>query len=229
MRKFNDIYNDFQQKQLFEEYEQIGFGSIDESGAGLSRVLKRMEDGNKFIMITASRNKYSKKENHRRNNELLRAYRDEFGKKVGAYKLIGHWKECSSPLKDNEKIGDCKGKIVNSLEETWMINVEDLKVMEKFSQKMAEKYNQDAYIVLNGKDIKLKGKDGSVWETWKKPGYDSLSSGFAKIVDLQGYSELGKNRKHGNKQNIVFENLQIVIPKDNNASKMLFEKMGILK
>jgi hypothetical protein len=214
----------------------LPFGRIDESGAGIKRVLATLDSGVDFAMITASRGSNSNKENRANNNKLIREIRDELHQKVGAYKLIGHWKECSEPLKNKETIKDCKGKITNALEETWLVvKPDDVsgEDFEKAIQNAAKKYNQDAYIIRRDGKLELKGKDGSSWGSLGKANKDSLSKGFEKVLGVQGYSELAKDRKHGRVNNIVFESnesfeISVVIPDDTNSSKQLFSTANIL-
>ena len=220
--------------EVVKEYEQDFYGTLDESGAGIKRVLKQIENHN-FLLISAFRQSYSRKENIQRNNQLIKDIRSELGtEKSGGYKIVGHWKECSEPLKDNETIKDCKGKIVNALEESWLVpSDEPVEKLIEIGKKLAQKYDQDGFIVGDDKGVYLYGKDGSLWETWGKASEKSLKQGFAAIAGLQGYTELKKDRAHGRVNNIVFEgfepfNIYLSVPKDNNISKQIFEKSGIL-
>ena len=212
-------------------YESEYVGCLDESGASLSRVLKVLDEGIDFIFITASRGSYSKKENATNNNALIKYIRSEVGLKIGAYKIIGHWRECSNELKDDETISDCKGTVSNTLEETWLITKPDTITSEEFNelaQKVARKYEQDAYVIRMGGILTLNGKDGSVWSDLGQATSSSLSSGFEKIVNVQGYSELSKMRKKGRSSNIVFEGIYVAVPKDSISSKRLFHEANIL-
>ena len=228
MKTFKDIV--LSQQTLRESYERDYYGTIDESGAGLSRVLSKIDSGIDFLFITASRGSFSKKQNAERNNELIKYIRSEVGVKIGAYKIIGHWKECTTELKDGQTIQDCPN-IVNALEETWLFTRPDELSAEQFNelaQKVSKKYEQDAYVIrLDGK-LTLNGKDGSEWADLGKASKDSISVGFNKIVNVQGYSELAKLRNKGRVENIVFESLYVAIPKDNISSKRLFKELGIL-
>ena len=215
----------------FEDYLLEQYGQLDESGAGLSRVLQKLDSGIDFMFITAFRGSRTVKQNISKNNELIKFVRNEIGKKIGAYKIVGHWKECSEPLDDGEKISDCKGKINNALEETWLFTKPENLSSDDFNnlgQKVAKKYDQDAYVIRSNNVLTLTGKDGSVWENLGKATKDSLTSGFQKIVGLQGYSELKKLRNKGRNNNIVFEGLYTIKPKDNNMSKTLFKSANIL-
>jgi hypothetical protein len=225
--KFKEFFN----KTIKEQYENDYTGTLDESGAGLSRVLSKLDDGSDFLFITAARGGNSKKVNASNNNDLLRFFREETKSNAGAYKIVGHWKECSQELKDDEKISDCKGSITNALEETWLIIRPDNISPEEFNNiaiKISRKYNQDAYVIRLNNKLTLNGKDGTVWSDLGKANKDSLSTGFNKIVNVQGYSELAKLRSKGRIANIVFEGLFSVVPKNTNSSKLLFDKVNIL-
>lgn len=218
-------------KILQERYEIDSYGTIDESGAGISRVLKTLEDGNDFLIITASRGKFSKKENAKRNSQLIKSIRDELGVKSGAYKLVGHWKECNHKLEDGQKISDCKGAIKDELEESWLIPKPKNIAPEEFldiAKKVAKKYDQDAFVIRIDGKLTLNGKDGTVWEDLGKADKKSISTGFSRIIDVQGYSELKKQRNKGRNINIIFEDIALVVPKDNNNSKRLFASANIL-
>ena len=208
-------------------------GKIDESGAGIKRVMSQLQSDKSFAIISAFRFSNSKKENISRNNRLIKEIRADLGIKTGAYKLVGHWKECSIPLKDGETIKDCKGKVTNALEESWLIlkpdNVSD-EEFEKAIQKQAQKYEQDGYIIRNTKGLFLKSKTGEVWEKWGDITKNNLKKGFEELLSRQGYTELKKDRVHGRVQSIVFESFEVdlVVPDDSISSKMIFGYSNIL-
>ena len=211
-------------KHIFERECE---GTLDEAGAGLSRILKQLESGKDFIMISASRGNYSTKENNKRNNALLSEFRKKLG---GAYKLVGHWKECSIALKDGETIKDCKGQVSNTLEQSLLfIKLDDLdsKEFNSIAQSISKKYEQDAYVIRLNDKLTLNGKDGTEWTDLGKANKDSFSQGFSRIVNTQGYTELSKLRRKGRVNNIIFEDICTVVPKDNNSSRQLFEAIGI--
>ena len=215
----------------FKEYITECIGEINE--AGISRVLKNMEDGDDFAIVTAFRGSRSTKENLKNNNQLIKDIRGELGQKVGAYKIIGHWKECSVPLKQGEGIKDCKGKITNALEESWWVVKPEHIPSDRFEnaiQKAARKYDQDGYIIRKNGKLTVNGKDGTVWNDLGKADKNSISTGFKRILNKEGYSELKKDRVHGKVRNIIFEDFKIGLlnPKDSNISKMIFKEAGIL-
>ena len=220
---------------LKEILEEIGFGKISE--ATFERIKKMIQNSeNDFVIITASRGDYTRKENQKRNTELLQELRKKLNRKdIGAYRLVGHWKECSKELPQGSNISDCSkigGKIIDSLEDSWFINIPqdiDKKEFEKVIQDLAKKYSQDAYIIrINGK-TELKGKDGSSWEIFKNVSGNPdnfVTIGFKSLLRRQGFTQFKKDRDSGKIRSIIFEVFSVG-PKNNNMSKMLFSKMGI--
>jgi len=216
---------------FIEEFYKNDIGELDESGAGISRVLQQLDSDVDFAMITAFRGDKSKKTNTSNNNALIQNIRKDLVKNVGAYKIVGHWKECTVPLKDGETIKDCKGSVENALESTWLIIKPDNISSDRFEnaiKKQAKKYNQDAYVIRKNGKLTLNGKDGEVWDDLGKVNKKSLSTGFSRILDTQGYSELEKDRKHGKNRNIIFEDIYTIKPKNQNSSKSLFSHSNIL-
>jgi len=224
-------------KDFYEEYQYNEIGQIDESGAGIRRVVSRLKDAEAFAMISASRGIYSRKENRKRNNELIRELRTIFDlpKGFGAYKLVGHWKECrnETDLKEVFSPEDCPGEVVDEIEDSWLI-IKPPQIgifeFEKVIQKTAQKYNQDAYVWGENGKVFVKSKHGELWESLGKVSDKVLTKGFESVVNVQGYTQLKKDRAHGRVQNIVFKEsfeIHLVVPKDNIASKRAFTSLGI--
>ena len=216
---------------MFKEYFYETIGKINE--AGISRVVKTLEDGKDFAIITAFRGNKTIKQNIQNNNKLIKELRSDLGQEVGAYKIVGHWKECSVPLEDGETIKDCKGKIENALEESWLVKKPDSISSDRFEnaiKKVAKKYDQDGYVIRKNGKLTLNGKDGEVWDDLGKANKDSISNGFKRLLDVQGYSELKKDRVHGKTRSIIFEEFEItsIEPKDSNISKEIFRKGNFL-
>ena len=227
--------------------ESVVLGQLLESGTGLSRVMSKLkDDGVEFGIITAYRGSHTPSENHRRNYELLKDVRSILShrngakgvgdiKGYGAYILVGHWKECSVTLTGDDDISKCTdrgGTLKDVLEESWLI-VNEPKSDEFFDTlvKMAEKYDQDAFVSRVGDTFGVFGKQGNLMFSLGKVSKDTISSGFKRLISIQGYSELKKKRVHGNIDNIVFEDISldgILVPKDCNSSHMLFSYGGIL-
>ena len=220
---------------LKEILEELELGMISE--ATFNRIKKMIQDSkNDFVIITASRGDFSRKENQKRNTELLQELRKKLNRKdIGAYRLVGHWKECSKELPEGSDISDCSklgGKIIDSLEDSWFINIPqdiDKKEFENVIQELAKKYSQDAYIIRIDGKTELKGKDGSSWETFKNVSGNPdefVTNGFKDLLGRQGFTQFKKDRDSGKIRSIIFE-VSGVSPKNNNMSKMLFTKMGI--
>jgi hypothetical protein len=125
------------------------------------------------------------------------------------------------------------GKIIATVEETWLI-LNDLRNPEFFDvlRTAAREFNQDAFIARIDGNFGLFSKGGDQWTTYGDVSEETLTSSFAELIGIQGYSELKKKRTHGQLYNLVFkENFEfagIVIPNDNISSKMLFEAMNII-
>ncbi len=222
MLKFKELFNDLQ------EYKSEQIGILDE--AGINRVMSKLKTEDDFLVISAFRGENSVKENIKRNNDLIKYIRTELNQKAGAYRLVGHWLECKDVLGKGETIKDCKN-IENQIEESWLIMKPEeisLEELDSVAQKAAKEYDQDSYVIREDNKILLKGKDGSVWEDLGSVSKTALEDGIKGIIGAQGYSELKKDRAHGRISNIVFEGFGVLAPKNQNSSKMLFEKAGFL-
>ena len=213
----------------FKDLLENEYGVVNE--AGLSRVLQKLEDNLDFLIITAFRGSNTKKESQNKNNALIKDIRLDFNEKAGAYKLVGHWKECSIELKDNETISDCKGTITDTLEESWLIIRPDNVTTKTFfetAKKYVKKYKQDAFVIRIEGKLTLNGKDGEEWENLGKANKNSISQGFSRVINKQGYSELKKNRNKGRSTNIIFEGLYTKAPDDSISSKRIFRSANFL-
>jgi predicted nucleic-acid-binding Zn-ribbon protein len=214
-------------EKFIKQFEENEVGTIVE--ATFKRVVSAIQN-NTFAMITASRGNYTKSENKKRNKQLLQDLREILGTKtVGAYPLVGHWKECSVELPEDSKISDCEklgGKLKDSLEQSWLVNKPEKVSEEDFfnaCMKVAKKYEQDGF-VFKGESHKFAvyTKDGKVdFAFSKNPDDESITLGFEKIIDLQGFSQYKKDRDNGLVRNIVFETY-FVLPKSNISSKRAF-------
>lgn len=244
--KYNQIVKEH---LLYEIHESDGDSRVVlESGASLARVMDKLNSDIEFGLITAFRkydeegNKVPLKEKQKWNNELIKFFREHLGKtsSYGAYRMVGHWKECSVTLPDGVKISACSehgGQIEDSLEETWLIlNDTKSKYFFEALQATAEKYNQDGFIARVNGEFGLFGKDGDKWADFEKVNEKSLSDSFKRIVNLQGYSELKKKRTKGKLHNIIFDEVVsesiefsgINVPDCTNSSHMIYTAMNIL-
>jgi hypothetical protein len=169
-------------------------------------------------MITAFRGGRSLKDNQSRNTQLLKDFRQTLGNPTGygAHRLIGHWKECSVNLPKGKTVGDCSdlgGELKDVLEETWLVLNDkntDSKDFFDTACKMAEKYNQDSFLARTKyKNFGVYSKDGSELAPFSVVNDKTFRTGFVKIIDVQGYSELKKVKGAGRVFSIVIESLNI--------------------
>lgn len=203
----NELY-----KQEPESYER----RIDE--ASISRIVSKIKDPTvEFVIITAFRSGNTLSVNQNKTHQLLKDFRNilENEKSYGAYRLIGHWKECSVEIPSGKNISDCSslgGHVVDSIEESWLILNDAITSSEDFfmaAQTMAGKYNQDAFIArTNNKKFGLYGKDGSEWATFGNISDTSFTTGLTTLIGRQGYSEIKKVRGAGRLFNIVMESIE---------------------
>jgi hypothetical protein len=221
------LKNIIEKESFIKKFEEDEIGTIVE--ATFNRVVNAIKN-NTFAMITASRGNYSKSENRKRNKQLLQDLREMLNtKSVGAYPLVGHWKECSVSLPEGAKISDCEklgGKLKDSLEQSWLINKPEGVSEDEFFDacvKLAKKYEQDGFVFKGEKHkFGVYTKNGDLDFAFnKEPDDESITLGFEKIIDLQGFSQYKKDRDKGLVRNIVFETY-FVLPKDNISSKRAF-------
>lgn len=221
-------------------------GQLLEAGASLNRIVSMLKRTNlDFGMITSFRDseKIGLQKKQEQNDQLLKYIRSLLNNQTayGAYRMIGHWKECSVTLPSEDKNGktvtidQCElygGHLVDTLEETWLI-VNDCHNPEFFDvlRKAAREYNQDAFIARIGDNFGLFSKGGQQWNTFGEVSEDTITTGFEKLVSIQGYSQTKRERIRGGDGNktlhhFIFEG--IVIPNESNSSRMLFSAMNIL-
>ena len=217
---------------IYKQDNEIEERTLLESGASLSRILSKLKGDDDFVMITAFRKNNTYKQNQQNNNSLIKSLRQKLGniKAYGAYRLVGHWKECSVELPDNITIDKCSeydGKIQDTLEESWLI-LNDQKNPKFFdvTLEMARKYKQDAIVARIGKDFGLFGKNGKKWEDFGAISGKSIDYGFNRIIGLQGFTELKKTRNKGRIINIILEGISI--PNPSNSSNKLYKAMNLL-
>ena len=229
---------DIESIYLGEEY----YGTLLESGASMSRVLKKLDEGHDFVVITAFRNtdkkgnKLSIKDNRGANKALLGEFRTlAKNKKSGAYKLVGHWKECSVELPDGESISSCSlhgGTIIDAIEESWLIlrhPETDRDDFKNAATTLAKKYNQDGYVARLGEVFAVFGKNGEVdFPFATKPTKKSMTTALSRVAELQGYSELSKWNKSGRTGAIIFEDWRIAVPHLTNSEFASFHYNNLL-
>ena len=230
---FDSLY----QKEL-EAGKAIYNRTINESG--LSRILSKLQDQNtEFIIITAFRRDNSLSVNQENNNSLLKDFRaiGKNPKGFGAYHLIGHWKECDKELTDDMSIDDCDkigGTLHDSIEEAWLIMNDkhiDSKTFFSIAISIAKKFKQDGFIAkIHNEPFGVYNKNGGLMYEFNNITSNSFKSGFEKLVNLQGYSEIKKVKNRGRIFNIIFESIGIVtIPGVNNMETQIFRLLNLLK
>jgi hypothetical protein len=181
------------------------------SEAGLSRVLQRTQDADDLVIITAYRNNISNKQNISRN----RALRGELNKrKMGAYQLVGHWRECQNP---NIEYSKCpKDQLVDTIERSFLvIKPDDMSSEEflKFLVIMAKKYDQDGIVYKHENEYTIVNKRGA---TEFKIG---TNVGVGKLG--QAYSQYIKKLDVP----FVFEGIDVPVT---NIGKRIFQQNGVL-
>ncbi|MDX1472204.1 MAG: hypothetical protein R3213_11960 [Flavobacteriaceae bacterium] len=192
--------------QKILEIDYLEEGILNE--AGLSRILQHTEDS--FAIITAFRGNFSLAENRKRNRKLEAALKPL---KAGGIKLTGHWEEAP----DGVSWEDAKktGRVEDVVEESYFIPKPSSISVEDFRAelvKLAKKFNQDAFVFDDGRNLTLVGKNGKV--------IDKLGSKatFGKIG--QAYSTLRGRPK----TNFVFEG---TIDPSNNLHRQSLTLRGL--
>lgn len=149
--------------------------------AGLSRVIQKIsQEKNDFAIITAYRDKYSKKENIQRNREL----RSEFNKRrMGVYQLVGHWRECSLEDVDYE---DCPvDKLVDVVERSYLVTRPGAMSVEDFKnliQRLTNDYNQDASLISIDGTIYILESTGKMTKIGSQVSLNKINQAYSQHV-----------------------------------------------
>ena len=161
-----------------------------------NKLLTKMED-NDFAIISAYRNKFSKKENIKRNRKLRTILNK---KKMGVYQLVGHWLEAPDG-KEYDKVD--KNELTDTVERSYFITRPDEMSYTDFEKLIVELLTIDdatqdcGLIHKKGSEYFLLYPDGRT----EKIG-DKLS--INKIA--QAYSEYIINKK--TRATFVFEGIE---------------------
>ena len=180
------------------------------SEAGLSRIVQKIkQEDNDFAVISAYRNKYSKKENIQRNRKL----RAEFNKrKMGVYQLVGHWQECEL---ENVEYENCpKEYIVDVVERSYLVIRPERLSQNDFKDlihQLTKEFKQDASVISLNSDIYIIEPTGKM---------SKIGSGVTLNKINQAYSQHVKKLEVP----IVFE---AEVP-GSNSGRMVFEKNNVL-
>jgi hypothetical protein len=198
----------------FKEYINENISVMDDlpnnnllTEAGLSRLLSQIKDKD-FLIITAFRWDFDKKENIKRNRKLRGFLNDN---KMGVYQLIGHWRECK--LTDVD-YNDCpKDKLVDVVERSFLVVKPENMLLDDFINlaiNLTKRFDQDASLVsINGIIYALQ-------KTGKK---DRIGNGVTLNKISQAYSQFVK------KQNIPFV-FECEVP-CSNSGRMVMKKENI--
>ena len=179
--------------------------------AGLSRIIQKVKsDQEDFIIITAYRGEFDKKENIKRNRDL----RDWFNRqKMGVYQLVGHWRECSI---ENTPYDQCPAdKLVDVVERSYLAIRPDTMAAKEFFNKckfITKKWKQDGAVIriqeIFGDEIQILETSGETF---------GIGSGITLGKISQAYSQ------HVKKLNtpFVFEGVEVPAT---NIGKQIAEK-----
>lgn len=186
--------------------ESVEFGRLSE--AGLARLWSKTKEP--FSILTAFRNEYTKKQNIQRNKELIRWLN---ANKMGAYRLIGHWREAPEGMSYEQ--AEREGKLTDVTEDSLMVpKPEDmpLNVFREVMVDIMQKYGQDAVVFGDGQKVMLLYRDGTTDVIGKKPAFNKIA---------QAYSQLRKKPEVP----FVFEGVAVPV---NSLSCWAFKTLGLL-
>ena len=183
-------------------YEKSEFDNITYCESSLTRMLSL--SSMPWVIITAYRklnadgSKISKEENINRNLELRSKLNSM---KMGVHQLIGHWRECkdsSIPYQDcpdNNK--------VDVVERSYFVPMPKEMDVDKFKEillSLGEKYEQDAIIFSDGKDINLMYPSGGKDSIGQKIGLNQIGQAYSQHILKQNVPFVfeGFMQYHGN-------------------------------
>lgn len=162
-----------------------------------SKLLKKMDD-NDFAIISAYRNKFSKRENIERNRRLRSILNSH---KMGVFQLVGHWLEAPEG-KEYDKVE--KNELTDSVERSYFITRPEEMSYDDFEKLIAELLTidgatQDCGIIhRNGSEYFLLYPDGRTRKIGDK---------LTKNKIARAYSEYVVNKK--TRATFVFEGVEI--------------------
>ena len=179
--------------------------------AGLSRIIQKVKvDQEDFIIITAYRGEFDKKENIARNRDLRHWFNRQ---EMGVYQLVGHWRECSI---ENVPYDQCPAdKLVDVVERSYLAVRPDTMSAKEFFGKckfLTKKWKQDGSVIriqeLFGNEIQILENSGGTF---------GIGSGISLGKISQAYSQ------HVKKLNtpFVFEGVEVPAT---NMGKQIAEK-----
>jgi len=179
--------------------------------AGLARIIQKVKvDQEDFIIITAYRGEFDKKENIARNRDLRGWFNRQ---EMGVYQLVGHWRECSI---ENVPYDQCPAnKLVDVVERSYLAVRPDTMSTKDFFSKckfLTKKWKQDGSVIriqeLFGDEIQILEKSGNTF---------GIGSGISLGKISQAYSQ------HVKKLNTPFVFEGVEVP-STNFGKQIAEK-----
>tara|TARA_Y100000034_G_scaffold6220_1_gene6826 strand:+ start:2390 stop:3091 length:702 start_codon:yes stop_codon:yes gene_type:complete len=179
--------------------------------AGLARIIQKVKvDQEDFIIITAYRGEFDKKENIARNRDLRGWFNRQ---EMGVYQLVGHWRECSI---ENVPYDQCPAnKLVDVVERSYLAVRPDTMSTKEFFSKckfLTKKWKQDGSVIriqeLFGDEIQILEKSGNTF---------GIGSGISLGKISQAYSQ------HVKKLNTPFVFEGVEVP-STNFGKQIAEK-----
>ncbi len=172
-----------------------------------NRLLSQMNNKD-FVVITAHRNRFSKKENIQRNRDLRGVLNDN---KLGVHQLVGHWRECQ--LKDVDYNKCPKDQLKDTIERSYLVakpDTMDSQVFKKLMLKLMtiDGETQDAIVYHKGDDdvTQVLGPNGEVYETLKGLTLNQLGQAYSQYVKKMDTP-------------FIFEGLEI--PGSNSGAKVM--------
>jgi len=204
--KFEEYINE---TTPFDDYGLDGINGNLITEAGLSRVLSSIKESESFVIMSAYRSEYSKKENIIRNRNL----RTKFNKKkMGVYQLVGHWRECKD---DKIEYKDCpENMLVDVIERSYLSKKPDemsQKDFELFIIELLKEFKQDGAVLKDGSSFYIIDKNGKKIKIGENLKLNKISQAYSSFVK---------------KSNVPFVFEGVEIP-SSNSGRMIASKIGI--
>ena len=169
-------------------YDDWGVNSENNNAiteAGLAKVIKQVKTDNKdFIIITAYRAEFNKRENIARNRQLRHWFNRQ---QMGVYQLVGHWRECSLKGVSYEKCP--KDKLVDVIERSYLaIRPDDIDSKDFFNKAkyLTRYWKQDGSVIriqeMFGKEVRILEKDGSTFSVGTSTTLGKIAQAYSQHV-----------------------------------------------
>ena len=165
-------------------YEKSEYNKVTYCEASLTRMLSL--SSMPWVIITAYRKlnadgiKISKEENINRNLGLRSKLNSM---KMGVHQLIGHWRECKDSSIEYQ---DCpESDKVDAVERSYFVPMPkemDVDEFKKILLSLAEKYEQDAIVFSDGKNISLLFPGGKQSSLGQKVGLNQIGKAYSQHI-----------------------------------------------